>query len=173
MIPTATATIGAGEFARRFRPGGPTEAGCRGCPNHGRCWSCPPFADDPFAAALEGAGDALVTLAAMTLSGPPGDAKAFEEARTAMDRWLLERERECGGRAFGSGHCRFCGDGGCARIKGEACRHPELARASLEACGFDLAAAARELLGIELQWGAEARTTCVLGAFITPETKTE
>lgn len=49
------------------------------------------------------------------------------------------------------------------------CRHPELVRPSLEACGFDIGRTTSELFGIELKWGADGKMpeylTLVCGFF--------
>ena len=89
---------------------------------------------------------------------------------------LLEKEAELHGMAFFAGTCMLCGDpcypddalseqevlsgsgetcwrDGCTRRRGLPCRHPGKVRPSLEAFGFDLVNTARELFGIELQWG--------------------
>ena len=41
------------------------------------------------------------------------------------------------------------------RPEAKPCRHPELVRPSLEACGFDIARTTSELFGIELKWGSD------------------
>ena len=44
-----------------------------------------------------------------------------------------------GGRSFAYvGSCLYCPDGTCTRPEGNPCRHPELVRPSLEACGLSL-----------------------------------
>lgn len=77
--------------------------------------------------------------------------------RQRLERRLLEMERQYGGRSFAYvGTCIHCPEGSCTRPEGQARRHPELVRPSLEACGFDVARTASELFGIEMKWGAEA-----------------
>lgn len=98
------------------------------------------------------------------------------KVRAVMDKDLLEKEAELHGMAFFAGTCMLCGDpcypddalsgqevlsgsgetcwrDGCTRRRGLPCRHPGKVRPSLEAFGFDLVNTARELFGIELQWG--------------------
>lgn len=72
-------------------------------------------------------------------------------------------------RGFHGGTCIHCPEGSCTRPEGRPCRHPELVRPSLEACGFDVARTASELFGIELKWGSGGRMpeylTLVCGFF--------
>ena len=67
------------------------------------------------------------------------------------------------------GTCIHCPEGSCTRPEGRPCRHPELVRPSLEACGFDVARTASELFGIELKWSSGGRMpeylTLVCGFF--------
>lgn len=102
--------------------------------------------------------------------------RLLDRVRVVMDKRLLEKEAELHGMAFFAGTCMLCGDpcypddalsgqevlsgsgetcwrDGCTRRRGLPCRHPGKVRPSLEAFGFDLVNTARELFGIELQWG--------------------
>ena len=90
--------------------------------------------------------------------------------RQRLERRLLEMERRYGGRSFAYvGSCLYCPDGTCTRPEGNPCRHPELVRPSLEACGFDIGRTTSELFGIELKWGADGKMpeylTLVCGFF--------
>ena len=49
------------------------------------------------------------------------------------------------------GTCLYCPEGTCTRPEAKPCRHPELVRPSLEACGFDIAHTTSDLFGIELK----------------------
>ena len=59
------------------------------------------------------------------------------------------------------------------RPEAKPCRHPELVRPSLEACGFDIAHTTSELFGIELKWGTDGSLpeylTLVCGFFHNAE----
>ena len=80
-------------------------------------------------------------------------ARLIRPERMRHERQLLMLERRHGGRAFAyAGTCLHCPEGTCTRPSGEACRHPELVRPSLEACGFDLGRTVSELFGFELLW---------------------
>ncbi len=164
MIPTATATVDAHEYMRRYRTCWNIGTGCEACPHYGAYWTCPPFETDPYVVAMAAMPYARITLVALTVPCVQSDMKAVENARSMLEAWLLEKEKH-GAMAFGCGGCRRCIT--CTRKSGKACRHPEAARPSLEACGFDVQATAKDLLGIELQWGDAAGTTTVVGAFMT------
>ena len=79
-----------------------------------------------------------------------------------------------GGRSFAYvGTCLYCPEGTCTRPEAKPCRHPELVRPSLEACGFDIAHTTSELFGIELKWGTDGSLpeylTLVCGFFHNAE----
>lgn len=74
--------------------------------------------------------------------------------RISHEKLLLDLERHYDGRAFSyAGRCLYCPNDSCARLEGRPCRHPELVRPSLEACGFDLCRTTEELMAIPLRWG--------------------
>ena len=94
--------------------------------------------------------------------------------RQWLERRLLEMERRYGGRSFAYvGTCLYCPEGTCTRPAAKPCRHPELVRPSLEACGFDIAHTTSELFGIELKWGTDGSLpeylTLVCGFFHNAE----
>ena len=163
---TREATADAGDFVRRFRDVERIESLCAQCPSYGNSWGCPPYA---FDASGVSDGFATVTLIGTTITFDEATraacqgakAKSRQVATQAMEEvWkkflpeLMERERqEPGSRCF-TFRCRLCPEG-CTRPEGQPCRHPELLRFSLEAVGFDVTAAARELLGIDLEWSGD------------------
>lgn len=137
---------------------------CRACGNYGKIWSCPPFDADRLER-LAGYGHVRIIGAVVTLDAEerhrPADASEavaaayaiVEDARRPMDARLLEAEgRHPGSRALFAGSCLLCGRGDCLRTEGRPCRYPDRARTSLEACGFDVARTAEELLGLPLRW---------------------
>ena len=141
-----TAELPAAAYVARFRDAERVGCYCRECGNYGRSWGCPPFGFDM---------EEYVTRY--------GTAQRLE-------RRLLEMERQYGGRSFAYvGTCIHCPEGSCTRPEGRPCRHPELVRPSLEACGFDVARTASELFGIEMKWGSGGRMpeylTLVCGFF--------
>lgn len=157
--PTAVAETDAADFARRYGPCRTDGARCAGCPKLGRRWSCPPFeGDDPFSAAL-----AAMPGARLRLMVFEGDAEGADSATLALEK--------DGAAAFTAGGCRLCEPADCTRALGEPCRHPERMRPSLQACGLDLTAAARDLLGITLQWGPDAKTIFITGLLIPQNEK--
>lgn len=94
----------------------------------------------------------------------------LQPARIELSRYLLEKEQESRGLAFGfSGKCHYCKE--CGRSQGVPCRHTDKARPSLEAYGFDVGATAEQLLGIQLQWGKDGylpEQLALIGAVFMP-----
>ena len=98
------------------------------------------------------------------------DAKRFLECCRACRNY----GRSWGCRSFAYvGTCLYCPEGTCTRPEAKPCRHPELVRPSLEACGFDIAHTTSELFGIELKWGTDGSLpeylTLVCGFFHNAE----
>ena len=90
--------------------------------------------------------------------------------RRRLEQQLLGMERQYGGLSFAYvGTCLHCPEGTCTRPDGKPCRHPELVRPSLEACGFDIGKTTAELFGIDLKWGTDGKLpeylTLVCGFF--------
>ena len=142
-------TVSVADYIARFRDAERFEGCCRACPNYGCSWGCPPFDFD-------------VEEYLNRYSAHAG--------RERLERRLLEMERRYGGRSFAYvGSCLYCPEGTCTRPEGNPCRHPELVRPSLEACGFDIGRTTSELFGIELKWGADGKMpeylTLVCGFF--------
>lgn len=132
---------------------------CRECPGYGRSWLCPPLQDEMCASLRQYRHVAVRGLRITpspdcTLSG----AELLQSVRKDFEHELLELEKQSGGRACGfSGTCPYCGEMPCARISGEPCRHPSLARPSLEAFGFDVSAISSRCLGAEIKWEQNGR----------------
>lgn len=107
---------------------------CRfGCREYGKSLQCPPYAMTPeeFRALLADYSQAI-----MVQDMPPG---------RDFHRWLLELEQEASqagfhkALAFGAGPCTLCK----ACPPSGLCRYPEQVRPSMEACGIDVYATAR------------------------------
>ena len=181
-LTTQEATMAAEEFVRRYRDVERFDALCAQCPSYGKMWCCPPFAFNP---ATVSDGFKTVTLMATTIEFDQTVYEACQGAREksrkvsreAMeDVWsgllpeLLERERQCpGSRAF-TFRCSLCPEG-CTRPEGKPCRHPDRMRQSLEAVGFDVSTAARDLLGVNLEWSSDGslpRYISIVTALMTP-----
>ena len=151
-----TVSLPVADYVARFRDTERFEACCRACPAYGRSWACPPF-DSDMEACLSGYETALLVAVKIfpeEPSLPLGESlRLIRPERMRHERQLLMLERRHGGRAFAyAGTCLHCPEGTCTRPSGEACRHPELVRPSLEACGFDLGRTVSELFGFELLW---------------------
>lgn len=154
IIRTAEATVA--DLMHGFRDVQRFEACCRQCPNYGRTWACPPFAHDP-GPQLARWKHALVVAARIELSEEQRhltDARGLlRPARQELEKRLLAIEEDCSGFAFGfAGECAHCAH--CARPDGRRCRHPELVRPSLEACGFDVCGIMEHYFGESLQWAS-------------------
>ena len=166
-------TVDARQYVEQFRDVARVESFCRQCDGYGRRWCCPPLDESLVRRLLS---YPRVTLMACVITPDDTDqpvACAMELMRPEIiriNRSLIERERLTGGLATGfAGNCSFCGDQPCTRPEGQACRHPELVRPSLEAFGFDLVSTARDLLGLEMLWSSDgslpARLTLLTALF--------
>lgn len=127
-------------FDRAFRDVCATNA----CGNYGRCWMCPPDAGgiDELMAEARSFDTALV----FQTVDPLEDSFDFEgmmdaAARSSRLNQALTGLLRQGGfprwLQLGAGGCHVCPV--CARRTNEPCRHPELALASLETYGVDVA----------------------------------
>lgn len=135
---------------------------CRECTGYGSSWACPPFPGDSAAQLSSYRGAAIVAVKIFTDGAPTAALRdLMEPVRQQLDDTLLLAEARFGGiSCSGLGGCRQCA--ACTRTAGEACRRPDLVRPSLEARGFDVAALAQSLLGIELLWSADGRPPAYL-----------
>lgn len=156
-------------YMARFRDVARFEPLCRECPNYGSCWLCPPFEREPDFSAFD-----RIRIVACRLPVPQRVRSAdvmevLSEPRQQIERELLVMEGELGGRAFGfSGQCPYCKE--CSRRVGKECRHPDKARPSLEAFGFDLCSTMEELFGRRLGWASgpddSLREITLIGAVV-------
>jgi len=156
-----TAELPAAAYVARFRDAERVGGYCRECGNYGRSWGCPPFGFD-MEEYVTRYGTALLVATRITPEEPglpvSEAGRLILPERQRLERRLLEMERQYGGRSFAYvGTCIHCPEGSCTRPEGRPCRHPELVRPSLEACGFDVARTASELFGIEMKWGSGGR----------------
>lgn len=162
--PIAGANVDAADFAARY---GGLRDGCRGCPHFEAQWSCPPFhnGSNPYEDALaEMPGARLHLLAFETTEADTASA------RRTIDKAVLAMETQ-GSLAFTSGPCALCHPAACARSQGKACRHGAAMRTSLQACGFNLARAASDILGINLSWQPGSKTIFIAALLIPQKTK--
>lgn len=127
---------------------------CKECPGFSSSWLCPPVAPEILKRL-----DALerVRVEALKIVPEPEcsltGAEIIQQHRIGFEHTLLELEKELGGIACGfSGRCPYCGNRACSRPEGLPCRHPEKARQSLEALGFDVAGIAADVLATPIKW---------------------
>lgn len=167
------ATLPAADYIARFRDAERIGGYCRSCPNYGQSWGCPPFAFD-VGEYLSGYAWALIVATKIVPAKagiPLSEAKRLIlPERQRLEGRLLGMERQYGGRSFAYvGTCLYCPEGSCTRPEGRPCRHPELVRPSLEACGFDIGKTTSELFGTGLKWGTDGKLpeylTLVCGFF--------
>ena len=167
----------AADYVARFRDAQRIAEYCRACPSYGSSWGCPPFGFS-VEEYLSGYATALVVATKIV---PEQEGLPLSEAgrlmrpeRKRIEARLLDMERRIDGRSFAYvGTCLYCPEGTCTRPEAKPCRHPELVRPSLEACGFDIARTTSELFGIELKWGTDGSLpeylTLVCGFFHNAE----
>lgn len=157
----AAVTVPVERYNREFRDAERFLECCRNCGNYGKNWACPPhvFDVERYVTAYRNASLIAVRITPRRKDlGIEEASELLRRERHKLEQRLLRLERETGGRMFGfSGRCYYCGEEECARIQGNPCRHPELVRPSLEACGYNLALTAEKLLGMEMKWGSDGR----------------
>ena len=175
------ASVAASEFVKRYRDPERMAAMCGECPSFGKLWGCPPH---DFNVASVSDGYATVELMAtiiefdeQTRAACTSPEQAVEVGRQAMDEvWqsllprMYEMERAVPGSRCFTFRCVLCPEG-CTRPEGKPCRHPDKMRHSLESVGFDITAAATDLLGINLDWsgdGSLSKTITLLTALMCP-----
>ena len=154
-----SATVDTRHYMENYRDTARFEALCRECRAYGHRWGCPPH-DCDWAARLRSFPHVFIAGTKITPHAhdiPADEAFSLLEPETKkLNNLLLAKEAETRGLAFGfAGKCPYCPGMKCTRTEGKPCRHPELVRPSLESVGFDVAATARDLLGVELAWGRD------------------
>ena len=168
-LTTSEAAIAADEFIARYRDVERMDALCGQCPSYGNSWGCPPHGFNP---ATISDGFKTVKLMGTTIEfdeATRAECTTPEMSRTVATQamqevWetilpeLYELERQVPRSRCFTFRCHLCPEG-CTRPEGKPCRHPELLRYSLEAVGFDVTAATRDLLGIDLEWSNDGRLT--------------
>ena len=161
------ATVGADEFIARYRDVERIASLCAQCPSYGKSWGCPPHGFNPVTVS-----DGFKTIKLMGTTIEFDEAtrdecttpemsramatRAMEEVWKTLLPGLYDKERQVPGSRCFTFRCHLCPEG-CTRPDGKPCRHPDLLRYSLEAVGFDVTAAARDLLGIDLEWSNDGR----------------
>lgn len=162
-------TVPANDFISRYRDVERMAAMCGQCPSHGNSWGCPPYAFDPETVSN---GFKTVTLMGTTIEFDEATraecttaemsrsvaTQAMQEVWKTLLPELYEKERQVKGSRCFTFRCTLCPEG-CTRPEGKPCRYPDRLRYSLEAVGFDVTAAASDLLGIDLEWISDGRLT--------------
>lgn len=128
---------------------------CEQCGNYDRRWSCPSFSFDPMEIWKNYSSVRLY----VRLLRSTEDGQSVESAMTALMEekkkyftLLMAWEKEnLGSQMLSAGTCDLCDV--CARSLGEACRHPEKLRYSIEALGGNVEECARRYFNIPILWG--------------------
>ncbi len=139
---------------------------CRGCPEYGRVWSCPPGVPPAEEYLKERKTAYIIGVKViydeeekkLALVSP----QELENVRSAsygkvkkemLDTLLKMEQFFPNPRILAAGRCEQCDV--CTRPEGLPCRKPERMRYSFSAFGFDLVAIAGDLLGMELLWAQQ------------------
>jgi len=156
--------LSAADYIRDFRNAERIVGYCKECENYNTIWACPPYGFDTLERIRHYKYVHLigikVILDDVTRHSPTNareqkeiSYRIMKDVREDLDKQLLEVENNHPGTlAFFAGNCFICHPEECTRRIGKPCIHPEKARSSLEAYGFDISKTASELFGIELQW---------------------
>ena len=140
---------------------------CRfGCELYGQCLTCPPYSPSPEETSRVVAEYRCALIMQAADIAPQDSEKTWKRLKRAVP--ILEREIFLDGfyKAFGmgAGPCTLCPN--CRLSKG--CRHAELARPSLEACGIDVYETARRS-GLKLKVVKDSRAHCSYVALVLIE----
>lgn len=149
------------DFMAQYRDAEKFMGFCKQCRRYDTCWACPPFSFnvdhylDQYQTAFILASK-ITPLHPQEITDPiTYGAELMKTERLSMDARLLKLEKQYQGRAFFAGFCIVCPS--CTRIEGKPCPYPELARPSLESCGFDIGKTTSQLLNIELKWSENGK----------------
>lgn len=158
IVEKRTSAIDVPTLIARYRDTTRFLEACRQCPLYGRQWCCPPFKPSALQE-IKHYQTAILTGITATPREQPQTLGSLETLMQPLvddfNTNLIVQERTTGGMALVfTGRCRHCGDTPCARLDGMPCRHPEAVRPSMESYGFDLVAIARDIFGIEMEWGS-------------------
>lgn len=135
---------------------------CKACPNYGVLWTCPPFDKQmPMHKRM-----ALVATR-IYLGGNNHNISEWESifspVRDCVHDVMLRYERLLKGQLYSfAGNCPFCNENRCSRIFGLPCRHPELARPSLEGVGFNVQSLTECFFNQTIEWGADGYLPSIL-----------
>lgn len=151
------------------------EGYCSSCPNYGQLWSCPPHTSDPSQHPSHPFKQKQYALlvAQTTFLMPHEDTMGiFLSRRKTFGKLLNEAARDKAPLSLVliAGNCYLCKSNPCARQSGQACRHPEDMRYSLEAIGYDVGGIAEDLLQSPIQWEANwenLKSLTTLGAIFS------
>ena len=142
---------------------------CKACHNYEHVWSCPPFDFSPEEYWKR--YDKLYLRARKILFSEEMLKRDYtSEELEEITRQVMGREKEKlgellfsmerenpGSISLWAGRCRQCGQTGCSRETGEACKHPDKLRYSIEALGGNVGLTITKYLGQQLIWMEEGK----------------
>lgn len=122
----------------------------KGCPNYGKCYSCPPDAPS-FEAYVAGCENLLVFMFCANLEGVRADFGVIDELLASKVDGIMRRlEKTLGGRHIAARNCSICAV--CKKQEGRPCAHPEEVRNCAVSLGIDCERLTRRLFGKSLSW---------------------
>lgn len=140
---------------------------CRQCPKYATSWACPPFDFDVSELWRSYSSVCLCTAKGFTppelLSGSYTreelndiSEKLCEPLAARLHLRLSQISRENrGSKIISPDGCHICGKGGCKRLEGLACPHPQHMTPSIEALGIDAQLTLSRYFGEQLMWGKD------------------
>lgn len=124
---------------------------CGNCPNFGRIWACPPFADTELKK-YQIKSAKIIAVKFRPLRANLSAKQYTDSVRKIFDPILLNLERRTPNAvALLAGTCICPSAANCPRAKNLPCPTPEKMRPSPEALGYDIPAIARQM-GLEILW---------------------
>ena len=128
---------------------------CRGCPNFGRRWACPPFDTPPAELFSLDSLDAKIVLAAVLVEPQKNlsPLQCVEAAPKIYDEIFYEVERLFPGcQILLAGSCVCPLSQNCPRVSGKKCAFEDRRRMSLESLSYNVVKICRDFLGFEVLW---------------------
>lgn len=149
-----------GELCDSYRNIKATMQACEQCGMFGLRWTCPPFTSD-LLSRFDPSARVMLILTKITKDNCKTWSRfemqqEINKEKVLLDDMMLPIERQLKGLLLTfTGKCQFCGEVECSRItqkNDSGCRHPESARPSLEAIGFDVCKIADEIFNSPISW---------------------
>ncbi|MFI3321537.1 MAG: DUF2284 domain-containing protein [Rikenellaceae bacterium] len=163
------AKISVSEYKREYQNIEKVRCICKGCPNYGKRWGCPPFEPEEDAK-IDTFNFAYIMATKIYIDDSYLDktydgkqfAKVCQEIlvaqRKIIDKKLVELEDSTPfSQSFYGGACIGCGYEKCSRSEGKPCTKSATIRPSLESMGFEVSKTTSNLLNIEILWSKDGK----------------